>query len=165
MRAQRSRRNQRNDDEILDERETRILTYMANGKTTKAIAIRENVSTKRMQDIQREIYIKLGAGGAAEAVAQGFVKGILDGASVPPRLSRRKGGAYSTLNDRERDALTWASLDLDGNQIAKMMSVSRQTVYAYLFDAKAKLAAKTTEEAVKVARENGLLNREILDFQ
>lgn len=148
-------------DQILTDEEMRILVLIAQEYSISSIVKMTRLNKRRVEIILGHIYRKLGVSGAQGAVAQAFLRGILNKYYVPVKKASKYGGSYQELTPRERDSLSWVACNLSHSEIARKLSVDRTTVSHYIYLAKHKLGAPTTEEAIEIAKLNDLLNKEI----
>lgn len=149
-------------DEILNDEEKEVLALIAQGNSIPVVAKLTRSNVTKVNKILGLIYQKLGVNGAAEAVAQAFLHGVLNKYYVPPKRVNKYGGSYKDLSSREIDVLSWLARQLSFTQIAQKLRTDRRQISTCADLIMHKLGTDTIPEAIEIARLNNLLNEEIL---
>ena len=147
---------------ILTSDERELLIQLARGHTIASLIAGSN--KRAIEKKLGSIYRKLGVASMVEAVAQGFVFGIITKEDVPPKAFVSRQGAYRNMTPRERDVLSWKATGLDSRAIAEKLGISRSTVDVYLHTVRHKFGVDTDQEAIALAKLNKLLNEEICSY-
>lgn len=116
---------------------------------------------------ERQLLDALGAGAAGFALKSGdpeeleqAIRTVAAGGDyldprLTPLLSKDTGGRGHTLSPREREILGLLSQGLSGEEAAKRLCLSSETVRTHVRNAMAKLGASTRVHAVALALQSG----------
>jgi ATP/maltotriose-dependent transcriptional regulator MalT len=117
---------------------------------------------KRTEAVRAEVRARLGEVAFARACAEGHTITVEELLTIPPppdATSRAQPASVPSdpVTARELDVLRLLAEDLSTQEIAEQLVVSRRTVDAHLRSIYAKLGVRSRDAALRVAREEGLL--------
>jgi len=118
---------------------------------------------KRTEAVRADVRARLGDVAFARAFAEGRAMAVEDLLAIPqppPPAATPQAPAFlpsDPLTARELDVLRLLAQDLSNPQIAERLVVSRRTVDAHLRSIYEKLGVRSRDAALRVAREEGLV--------